>query len=353
MPNFSPTIIFAGGSGTTFLVILFLLIKYPDHVQKWIGMLSRGLNFVFKKTEYFTTKWEIEGKLNSFASNLETDGGVPYNRIKIQWTARSEDQEIAFEDGETIIVMRDRNHRNKNFVHAAYFYTSEILLQNTKRKLPKHLKTSIDLYATEKIIQKENKATLNQFITDFLIPNVDKEEKIKDYIEKFQKIDNLGLFFCVLIQELTYLGSKVYLSTKTEEIVKEVEGLIQFLVSWAEREVGQKIAEEFIGQYTKCSIKIVASAISRELNKTDQQKNRLLGTFKAGCENIYVIGNEKSDSKKFINDVIDKLTEEMSQLRVVKRLGFTARINREGKKIQVKDYLVHVRNPDAVEYINE
>lgn len=353
MPTFSPTIIFAGGSGTTLLVVLYLLIKYPDHVQKWVGMLSRTFNFIFKKTEYFTTKWEIEGKLNSFAGNLETDGGVPYNRIKIEWTARSEDQEIAFEDGETIIVMRDRNHRNKNFVHAAYFYTSEILLQNTKRKLPKHLKTSIDLFATQKIIQKENKAALDQFMKDFLIPNVDQQTKIKDYIEKFQKIDNLGLFFCVLIQELTYLGSKVYLSTQTEAIIKEVEGLIQFLVTWSEREIGQKIAEEFVGQYTKCSIKVVASVASREQNKTDQQKNRLLGTFKNGCENMYVIGSEERQSKNFMDEVIDKLTQEMTQLRVVKRVRFRAKLNQNGRKVDKDDYLVHVRNPEAIEYLNE
>lgn len=353
MPTFSPTIIFAGGSGTTLLVVLFLLIKYPDHVQKWVGMLSRAFNYIFKTTEYFSTRWEIEGKLNSFAGNLETDGGVPYNRIKLQWTARKEDEEIAFEDGETIIVMRDKNHRNKNFVHAAYFYTSEILLKNTKRKLAKHLKTSIDLFATKKIIQKENKSALDQFVKDFLIPNVDQQEKIKDYIEKFQKIDNLCLFFCVLVQELTYLGSKVYLSTQTEEIVKEVEGLIQFLVTWSEREIGQKIQEEFVGQYTKCSIKVVASISSREQNKINQQKDRLLGTFKNGCENMYVIGNVQQKSKKFINDVIDKLTEEMSALRVVKRLGFTAKLNKDGKKVQIDDYLVHVRNPDAIEYVNE
>src|SRR3989338_6583354 len=109
MPNFSPTIIFAGGSGTTLLVVLYLLIKYPDHVQKWVGILSRAFNYIFKKSEYFSTKWEIEGKLNTIAGNLETDGGVPYSRLTIKLTAKDEDEEVAFEDGETIIVMRDKN----------------------------------------------------------------------------------------------------------------------------------------------------------------------------------------------------------------------------------------------------
>lgn len=353
MPSLSPTIIFIGGSGTTILMCLYLLIKYPDNVEKWIGILSRGLNFIFKKSEYFSTKCEIEGKLNSFAGNLETDGGVPYDKISIKWTARNQDEEIAFEDGETIIVMRDRNHRNKNFIHAAYFYTSEVLLQNTKRKLPKHLKTSIDLFATQKIIEKENKSALNQFTKDYLIPNIDKHVKIREYIEKFLKIDNLGLFFCVLIQELTYLGNKIYLSAQMEAIVKEVEGLIQFLVTWSEREIGEKIQEEFTGEYTKCSIKVVATAVTREMNKVDQQKNRLQVTFNSGCENVYVIGSERRDSVEFMDRVINKLTEEMAQIRVVKRFGFKAKIKQNGKKVQIDDYFIHLRNPEAVEYLNE
>ena len=97
----------------------------------------------------------------------------------------------------------------------------------------------------------------------------------------------------------------------------------------------------------------MASISSREQNKINQQKDRLFSTFKNGCENMYVIGNVEHKSKKFINEVIDKLTEEMTALRVVKRLDFTAKLNKDGKKVQIDDYLVHVRNPEAIEYINE
>ena len=195
MPTFSPTIIFAGGSGTTLLVVLYLFIKYPDHVQKWVGILSRAFNYIFKKTEYFTTKWEIEGKLNSFAGNLETDGGVPYDRIKLQWTARNEDEEIAFEDGETIIVMRDKNHRNKNFVHAAYFYTSEILLKNTKRKLPKHLKTSIDLFATKKLFKRKTKLHWINLLKTSLFRMLINKKRSKGTLRNSKKLTTSASFF--------------------------------------------------------------------------------------------------------------------------------------------------------------
>jgi len=353
MPSFSPTIIFAGGSGTTLLVVLFLLIKYPDHVQKWVGILSRAFNYIFKKSEYFSTKWEIEGKLNTFAGNLETDGGVPYSRLTIKWTARDENEEIAFEDGQTIIVMRDRNHRNKNFVHAAYFYTSEILLKNTKRKLPKHLKTSIDLYSTQKIIQQENKAALNQFTNDYLIPNIDQNEKIKEYIERFNKIETIGLYFPVLIQELTYLGNKIYLSTQTDEIIKEVEALIQFLEKWSEREIGQLTQEEFTGLFTKCSIKIVASQYSRSNDKVDNQKGRIINSFNQGIENVYVIGNSAKKNKKFVDKVICACTTNNTKLLVMKRREFIAKVKSGEIRKTIPNYLVHVRNPEAIEYVNQ
>lgn len=353
MPSFSPTIIFAGGSGTTLLIVLFLLIKYPDNVQKWIGILSRALNYIFKQSEYFSTKWEIEGKLNTFAGNLETDGGVPYSKLTIEWTARDENEKIAFEDGQTIIVMRDRNHRNKNFVHAAYFYTSKILLQNTKRKLPKNLKTSIDLYSTQKIIQQENKAALNQFINDYLIPNIDQNDKIKEYIERFNKIEAIGLYFPVLIQELTYLGNKIYLSTQTEDIIKEVEALIQFLEKWSDREIGQLTQEEFTGTYTKCSIKIVASQYSRTNDKVDNQKGRIMHSFNQGVENVYVIGNSAKENKKFVDKVICACTSTRPELLVMKKREFLAKIKSGEIRKNIPNYLVHVRNPEAIEYVSE
>jgi hypothetical protein len=68
---------------------------------------------------------------------------------------------------------------------------------------------------------------------------------------------------------------------------------------------------------------------------------------------MYVIGSEERQSKNFMNEVIDKLTQEMAQLRVVKRLRFRAKLNRNGRKVDKDDYLIHVRNPEAIEYLNE
>jgi len=357
MTNFSPTIYFGGGSGTTALLIIYLLIKYPDHVKKWIGILSRFLNYIFKKSDYFSTKWEIEGKLNSFAADLETDGGVPYNRLSIKWTARREDEAIVFEDGQTIIVMRDKNHRNKNFVHAAYFYTSKILLDKVKRKLnkenAKNLKLSLDLFTTQKIIQKENKSAMDQFVNDFLYPETNKSDELKKYIERFKKIDTVGLFFPILIQELTYLGNKIHLTTPTDEILTEIKNLIFFLENWSERQVGQNIQEDFLGKYTKCSIKIVASHISRELDRVEQQRNRVCNAFSHGCENVYVIGNAEIKSKKFINKVVEAILIHKPNLKVVKSDEFIARIKGYISRIPTPNYLVHIHNPEAVEHIYE
>lgn len=352
MDEFSPTLVFSAGGVSTFIAILFLLIKYPDHVEKWSGMLVRFFGFLFRKSQYFSVKREIEGKLNIFASSLETDGGVPYNKVVITWTGREEDQEVVFEDGQTILVIRDRNHRNKNFVHAAYFYASEILLKNTKRKLSKHLKTSLDLFSTKKIIEAQNRDALNQFTTDFLIPIVDEHEKVKEYMERFNKIDTIGLYAPVLIQELTYLGSKVYLSVPQQEVLEEVERLIQFLERWSEREIGQSTQEEFTGKYTKCSIKIVASFFSRIMEKLDRQRSRINGAFNAGCENVYVIGNGEKDSRKFIDKVIEGILENSKALIVVKKLKFTAVLKKGGRKEKVPNYLVHIRNPEAIEYVS-
>jgi hypothetical protein len=65
------------------------------------------------------------------------------------------------------------------------------------------------------------------------------------------------------------------------------------LEGWANRKAKEEISEIFVGNYTRCAIKIVASKYSREKYAVDNQKSRILKAIQLGCENVYAIGRDR------------------------------------------------------------
>lgn len=343
------------GTSGSLVAGIYIILRYPDNVQKWLGIIIGWFSYLFKKGDYISTKLEIQAKLNLFAGSIETEDGVPYNRLSLKWTARDEDEEILFEDGQTILVLRDRSHKNKNFVHAAYFYTSQILLRNAKRRLPKHFKTAIDLYVTQRIIKDQNTAALQQFITDYVVPITDRDRKVRVDISRLKQIDCAGLLFTVLIKELMYLGYKVFLAPSTiAKIVAEVENLMLFLEAWASRVVGDdRTQEDFYGEYTQCSIKIVATKQTREQDKVENQKLRVLEAFEGGCQSVYMIGPGFKEAREFLDKVVRSILTFKNDLQVVQKRTFLSDIHTSpSDKKTVETYVVQIRSPKNVGHIH-
>ena len=151
-------------------------------------MIAWLLSFVWERFEYFSNKNEIEGRINSYIGNLEANTTINFPRISVKFTARDEKEEIILDDCNAILVIRDRNHRSKNFIHSVYFFTSEMMLRKSKRHLSKHQKTSLDIFATKNILEKINKSAAEQFINDYFAPNFEKSEDIRKYIKQFYRI---------------------------------------------------------------------------------------------------------------------------------------------------------------------
>lgn len=346
---------FFGGGAAIFVAFFWLYMKYPDNLKKIFGQIAFVISYLFKRYEYFAIKSETEGKINSFVGNLQPKVDVDLPYVSIKWTgSENEPESIVHEDYETIIVMRDREHRNKNFVHAAYFFMSEIFLKHSKRHLPKHLKTALDLFATKEILKQESAAAVEQFVADYMAPEIEKNDDVREYLKKFHLIEKLGVFFPILIQELSLLGKKVFLEKKSQGVIEEIKALVQFLEKWANRKTGEQIKELFIGNYMKCAIKIVASWQARENNSVINQRNRVLHAIQVGCENVYVIGKTDDENKQFMDDVIDEVVKEKKDIEVKKKISYKAKIKgTRGQEVQTHDYFIHLHNSKAVRNIIE
>lgn len=339
--------------GVTVSYCVVQVIKHPELVEKWQGIIFGWLSHFNSKYKYLAIKKDIQSKLNSFVSDMAEDLGVDATKVKVRWTANSENEEVQIEDNGVVIVLRDRGYRNKNFVHAAYFYTSTTLLSHTKRHLSQKQGKSLDLYTTKKVIKKQNKPALELFMRDYFQPLLE-DDKIRALISKFVAIDKSGMYTHVLLQELTYLGTKSFLNKKDRLIVEEVNQLIDFLSQRAGREVGDNsIQEEFVGKYSRHSIKIVSTRQVREMGKFHVPAQRVLKAFEHGIENVYVLGPLKDGGKKFIESACASIVSQNEAIEIVKKAKFK-NITRRGEEERLTDtYFVHLRNASKTEYLIE
>lgn len=341
-------------TGAVFLVLAVYFIKNPEKFQKWISMFYWLISHLWKRAKYYAIKNEIEGKINSFVSGLSNSMVVALPKVRVRWAQPDEKEELVFEEYEAIIVMRDRKFKNKNIVHATYFYTAQVMLREPKKYLSAHIKTSLDLFATKKIIEKESKAALEQFLSDYFSPEVEKNDDIKKLISQYLKIDRLNIFFPVLIQELTYLGKKVILSQNKDEIIKEVKQLVNFLETFAERRVGDtRIPDSFSGNYIHCCIKIVASLKVRLIGDINVHKKRINEGIKAGFENIYVIGSAEEDNKAYMDAVVNSCLNHNQRVSLEKKVSFPGVIYFSDRQSKVQTYLIHLHQAGVGNYLRE
>ncbi len=333
------------------LIVVYVIFKNPDKVKKWLAMFWEFVSLFWKKAEYLAIKNDIEGRVNSFVRSVETNTTTSFPRVKVHWIGNEEDEGLVWDEDEVIVVMRDRKHKTKNFVHATYIFTSETLLNRSKRHLSKKQKKSLDLYATQQILKDEYPSALEQFMNDYIVPNLTQDDDLRLLIKQFEKIQELGVFFPILVQELSTLGSKVFLEKPNQEIIVEVNDLIKFLENFSQREVGDTSVEEtFRGKYTRCTIKIVASKATRDRNDVELHASRIRGSIHEACENIYVIGSAKIKNWSFMNKVCRAVHAEHEDLITKKQYRFSGKIFVRGKKRSVKTYLVHLHNPHAVQF---
>jgi len=325
--------------------------QHPEVLERWRGILFDWLSLINQKYKYAAAKNDIQGKLNSYIASLTKDLDIDPSRVRIRWTAKDEKEEIHLEDNEVIIVIRDRGYKNINFVHAAYLYTSTTLLSHTKSHISQKQSQALDLYTTNKVIAESSKAALEIFTKVFLQPSME-DDRLRKLINQFVHIDKSGMYTHVLLQELSYLGAKTFLTKKDQAIIIEVDNLISFLETRAQREVGDVTGnEEFVGKYSSCAIKIVSTAAVRQSGEFERPAKRIIKTFQSGIENVYIIGPLNDNGKLFIENVCSYIVERHPYITVIKQDKFTNITRRQQVEQFTETYFAHLQDPSHTKYL--
>ena len=244
------------------ILIALLLLFHPEKIEKLSALLWRllaHLPTLFRSAHKKYLKHDLQGRVNDYAKRLSKK--VPFaaqQRLRIDWVDSSDTRESFIENGQVILRLRREDPSELNFVHGAYHYVSRVLLATPKRYLSPPQRDAVDLFVSAKLFEQEKESVVGLFLDEYLHPaTVSAKSKVSMYLGDFAEIERRGLFFPVFLQELYFLGKKVFGRPRNDLIIGEVNDFITFLRRISLRTVGEDSDLTFDGKYCKTALVII------------------------------------------------------------------------------------------------
>jgi hypothetical protein len=334
------------------IFIIFYLVFYPEKAEKLSVLLYKIIYTICKLGEKQIITHDIQARVNEFSKTLSKEiANVEPVGIKVQWISDTQTPKQFFDRNKLVIRMRPHDSQDKNFINASMVFVSSVFLRKSKKYMSKSQKESIDLYVGKKLFEKEKPQIADQFFEDYFSMKTISNEKIMGLIEKYEIIDKVGLFFPILVQELTFFGEKIFYKLKTNEIIKELSAFIDFLKNYAEREIGERrLKKNFTGVYCRCGIVIIGEKV--KIGLCEPYVSYIEKVINDKIENIYLIGPATKENINFIKNIIEEVQSKLDVYKYVDK-KFKSKIKIKEERKEVNTYLVVLRSKEVKRYIDE
>lgn len=325
------------------ITVIAYFTKNPEKFEKWVALISQFLKFISKKFDRTYIKYDLQGKINDYLKTVSKKvKHIDINKINIQWVdIENQTPENYIKNGELIIRLHKSENQNQNIVNASMAFISFAFLKKAKSYIAKYQRESLDLYACYDLLKQEKSEILDQFVQDFMKEKMDNN-KIANLFEIYLDIDKAGIFYPILIQELTFLGEKVFTQKRdANKIYEEVSSLIAYLRLYANRKLREDIINDFSGHYCKFAIRIIGRQFKvNQLGVDTYTKN--IEKINHGNETIYLIG--KKDNKDFMFSVFKKCKERIGYYLLTEDAYSATIKDADGNDFKVNNYLMILRN---------
>jgi hypothetical protein len=346
--------IIASIAGTTgvFLILLFL---FPGKVEQWQAIIwgwidSAGL--LYKRANKERIRHSIQGDVTEFTRELSRE--LPqFNApgVKIEWIEQAESRKAFIENGRAVIRLRRNDQNNENIVSACLMFVSQILLRRPSRYLSPTQRQAVELFVGFKFLERQPEEIFDTFIDKWLYPGIEKgNEKTSEYFERFKTIDKSQFFLPIFLQELVYMGEKVFNRKRDDTIVKEVEGALHFLELHAARKIGEKIDSPYFNG-DACRFAIMIIGIPSNINEERYDiylKHIREQLLPCNIETIYLIGSIKNTA--FMREIAERVSNEFYS-------PFSKNYNvlihgSDGQERYIDNFLLVLRRKQLVRYIS-
>lgn len=269
---------------------------------------------------------------------------APYlenERIKVEYVSPETDREMFLREGSVVLRLRGDDPDETNFVHGSFMFVSTILLHGVKRFLSKSHRESIDLFVTAQLLEKEKASVRDLFMDSYLYPKVqDTTSKVADYIDSYTKMDEGGYFYPIFLQELDFLGKKVFGKRQDQVIHSEVNAAIDFLTNLSDRALGIDVELEFCRTYCKFAIVIVGKSVKVTTDGQAWVTYIRKGLIPQQIETIYLVGPEFN--QRIIDNVCETLRDKYEVYRTQRATVKIRRVDNE-PKVDTEQYAAVLR----------
>lgn len=321
--------------------IAWHIFTHPEVLDKWASLFYRLFKAIYKGADKKFVKYNIQSTINGYIAKLNKDvPNLNAQKINIDWIDEDITSEAFLKSGTLVLRMHKSINQNQNIVNATYTYVSHEVLKKAKTYLAPYQKDAIDLFVSYKALEKAGHDIMDAFVQAYLRNGLEKESIDKLYA-KFEKIDTSGLFFPVFITEMTFLGEKIFgKGVNRNKIFKEVDDLVSFLLTLANRKTGEDSTLEHGGEYSKFAIRIVGKQY-----KIEEEGKRVyinnIRQITQPIETLYLIGN--SYNQVFIDEVSADLTED-DVWEIFHKVATNAKLRTsEGEEFEVNNYITILR----------
>ncbi len=344
--------IFGGG-----VLIAILIFLNPDKAEKWWALLVKGalnLHFGAKALHKHYVRHDFQGRVNEFVKkNCPALPGAAADRVRLEWVDGSVSKQ-AILDGDVVVVrVKRRDPEERSFVHAVCLFVSKSLLFKAKRYISSPQGEATDLLFSLRLLEREKPATVSYFVDDYLHPATDKKRHgpTAQIFDDLVTVDRGRLFYSVFLQELHFLGNKVFGHRKDGVIHGEVRQLIEFLKKLADRAVGDTGVDlDFFGAYCRFAVVIVGK--SDKLLREDIKPYVGFITGKlipASVETIYLLAPARN--AQYVGQIAEQVGGTFDRYLEAK---FTMPLKfKDGETRQSNTYLLILRKRGAQTYIQK
>ncbi len=347
------TLISMGGWGVV-VIVVFYFAFFPEKAEKLSALMWKFLRKFYKGAEKKYITHDIQGRVNDFVTGYLKKEIKEFEpaKIKIVWAEEDQTREAFLKSNSIIVRMRQSDNQNKNFVHATMVYISNTILVKAKRYISPKQKEGIDLFVARKLFEKEKREVVTMFIDEILYEKT-SDAKIRDFFDKFDVIDVAGLFFPVFVQEMIFLGEKIFLKGRDPKIQEEVTGLIRFLNNYSNRRTGEdNLKTLFEGKFSKFQMVIIGKWVKLVSRGLGPYINFIKKSASKGIETIYILGD--SNRKDIINQICsEQLLNEIGFSKYNQKTYPAKILNSTGKEIKVNNFLLVLRKNKIENYIRE
>lgn len=255
----------------------------------------------------------IENAVNSTVLEFQSEFPIGWiKKAKLNWVSNLSSHDI--HEGEVILRLKPSRFQDENFTAAIYFLFKQILFPDLKEVIPSNIQEATSLQVSHRAIEEKHPYLLATFEKGFMEPNIQRDNSIVTYLEKYSIIDKKGFFTGIFIRELNEIATRARFKSLRNNLDQEAQHLLNHMQEFVTR-YESKSEEEILsddywyrkGPATSYAIILVAQPYKQRWQGTKPYINRVQKWIDQGIERLYIMGAEKQRS--FVEDVINSVTK--------------------------------------------